>query len=114
EAVELADEGEARAGGVALEAALDPGQGEPSLRVETDLPHRVGDQRGSPAFVEAGLGVVQDPLAQFDDLVAVAVDRLAHRLLQFVLAGHRCPRLCGCRQSRIPMPGLVPRLSDSA
>src|SRR5438552_13274376 len=36
EAVELANEGEARAWGVALEAALDAGQGEAGLRLEPD------------------------------------------------------------------------------
>src|SRR5712672_3207996 len=50
EAVELADEGEAGAGGIAAEAALDAGQGEAGLRGEADLTHLVGDDRGGLAF----------------------------------------------------------------
>jgi hypothetical protein len=67
---------------------LNPGEGEAGLRLEPEFAHLVGDKRGGLALVEAGLRMVEDPFAQFDDLVALAVDRLAHRALQFVLAGH--------------------------
>ena len=66
---------------------------EAGLRLEPDRAHRIGDEGGGLLFVEAGLGVVEDRLAQFDDPIAVAVDRLAHRLFelflgQSALAGH--------------------------
>ena len=88
QAVEFADQREARAGAGALDAALDAGEGEPGLRFEAKPAHRLGDEGGGLLLVEPGLGVVQDRLAELDDLVAAAIDRLAHRLLQFVLAGH--------------------------
>ena len=60
QAVELADEGEARPRRAAADAALDAGQRQAGLRFEAERAHRVGDQRGGFRFVEAGLRVVQD------------------------------------------------------
>src|SRR5205814_10477514 len=102
EAVELADEGEARAGRLALEAALDAGQRQAGLRREAQFAHLRGDDGGGLAFVEAGLGVMQDRLAGLDDLVAVTVDRLAHRLFQLFLGRHAAPR------TSAPCPASVP------
>ena len=63
---------------------LTPVSAEAGLRREAQRAHRLGDQRGGLGLVEAGFGVVQDALAELDDLVAVAIDRLAHRAFQFV------------------------------
>src|SRR5205823_85353 len=102
EAVELTDEREARAGRRAAEAALDAGQRQPGLWREAQFAHLLGDHGGGLAFVEAGLGVMQDRLAELDDLVAVAVDRLAHRLFQLFLGRHAAPR------TSAPCPASVP------
>src|SRR5256885_10014870 len=63
EAVELADEGEARAGRLALEAALDAGQREAGLRLEAHTAHRLRGEGGGLLFVVAGLRVVEDRLS---------------------------------------------------
>ena len=84
QAVEFADEGEARPGRVAADAALDPGQREAGSGAEAEGGH-AGDERRGLGLVEPGLGVMEDGFAEFDDLVAVALDRLAHRPFQFVL-----------------------------
>ena len=89
-------------GALPREAALDAGQRQAGLRLEPERAHRVGDQRGGLRFVEAGLGVMQDRLAELDDLVAVAVDRLAHRLLQLFLADHPCLSSMARRTRRCP------------
>src|SRR5437667_316392 len=72
--VELADKRQARTGPAASEAALDPGQGQAGLRFEAERAHLVGDQRRGAVLVEAGFRVMQDRLAELDDLVAVAID----------------------------------------
>ena len=81
QAVELGDDGDTGAGGLAGDAALDAGQREAGLRREAEALHLLGDELGGSGFVEAGLGMMEDGLADRDDLVAVAVDRLADRLL---------------------------------
>ncbi len=92
QAVELAEQREARPRLAAAQPALDPGQPEAGCGREAQLRHRLRDQRGGAGLVEAGFGMVQDPLAEFDDRVALAVDRLADRALQFV-PGQRRPCL---------------------
>ena len=69
---------------------LTPVSAEAGLRLEAQLAHRLGDQRGGVGLVETGFGVVQDPLAEFDDRVPLAMDRLADRALHFIL-GHPAP-----------------------
>src|SRR5437764_335421 len=95
---------EARAVALDAQAALDAGQCEAGFGSKAELAHRVGDERGGLGFVEARFGVMQDRLAQFDDRIAVAVDRLAHLLLQFVLCRHaRLSRLIAI--SSLSAPG---------
>src|SRR5207248_1380519 len=89
-----------------LEAALDTGQRQSGLRREAQFAHLVSDHGGGLAFVEAGLGVMQDRLAELDDLVAVTVDRLAHRLFQLFLGRHAAPRTsapCPASEPGIPV-----------
>jgi len=91
-----------------FEAALNAGQREAGRRLETQRRHALGNEHRSAPLVEAGFRVAHDRIAERDDLVAVAVDRGAHRRLQFVLAGHRRLRsvsrpmiqACGAGESR--------------
>ena len=121
QAVQFADNGDARTAGFAGDAALDAGERQPGLRREAEAGHVLGDQTCGLVLVEAGLGMVEDRLADRDDLVAVAVDRLAHRLLQFFLARHPpSPKKVApddsvvsaseATQSRAPRDGLQRRL----
>ena len=83
---------EARARHFALEPPLDARHGEADLRLKTEGTHALGNERCGLDLVEASLGVMKDRLAELDDLVAMAIDRIAYRALQLVLACHRHPR----------------------
>jgi hypothetical protein len=83
---------EARARHFALEPPLDARHGEADLRLKTEGTHALGNERCGLDLVEASLGVMKDRLTELDDLVAMAIDRIAYRALQLVLACHCHPR----------------------
>jgi hypothetical protein len=91
QAVELTDEGEARARHYPFQPPLDARHCEAGLRLKTEGTHALGNERCGLDLVEASLGVMEDRLAELDNLVSMAIDRFAHRALQFVLACHRHP-----------------------
>ena len=84
QAVQFAEQREPRAGLAAAQAPLDPGQPEAGFGREAQFSHRLRDERSGPGLVEAGFGMVQDSLAELDDGVPLAVDRVADHALQFV------------------------------
>jgi hypothetical protein len=88
QAVELADESEPRARCSAGELSLDAGQSQSGARAQPQCAHPLGDQRGGPHFVKAGFRMAQDGLAEIDDGLGVAIDRIADRALQLVFAAH--------------------------
>jgi len=77
--VEFADEGDARPRHAAPDAALDPGQREPGFGAEAEGGHALGNQACGLGLVEPGFGMMEDGFAELDDLIAVAIDGLAHR-----------------------------------
>ncbi len=114
QAVELADEGEPRPGGMAGESPFDAGERKPGARLEPQCRHALRDESGGLHFVEAGLGVAQDGFTEIDDRVRVAIDRIANGSLQFILAAHLVPppsvrRLLSrhCREHRVASNGGV-------
>src|SRR6516162_9168294 len=92
QAVEFADEGEPGARRSAGESALDAGQRQTRSRCKPQSTHPLSNQSGGLYLVKAGLRVAEDRLAEIDYRVAVAVDGLAHRVLQLLFAAHLDPR----------------------
>src|SRR5439155_20516869 len=88
QAVELADEGEPWSWGAAGESALDTGKGEAGARLEPQCRHALRHEGSGFHLVEAGLRVAQDRFAEIDDRVGMAINRVADRALQFILAAH--------------------------
>ncbi len=93
QAVELADKGEPRPWHSTGEPALDPGQRQTGARRQPQIAHSPSHERGGFDLVEARLGVAQDRLAEIDDSIGMAVDRLANRALQLFLGTHFKPLL---------------------
>src|SRR4029453_2766134 len=87
EGVELADEGERRPGpGAAGDVRANARQSEAGSRHETEAAKFLRDEGRGLQLLEAQLGVAADGLADTDDLIGVALDRLPDTLLQLVPA----------------------------
>ena len=82
--VQLAEQRERRPVAAARSIRAHAGHREAGLRREADLAERLLDEPRRLHFLEPELGVTANLLAEADDLVATAIDRREHPLLELV------------------------------